>query len=77
MYHNISKILGIVGMVGGGIIGGGISFYLTTSGNLLNNNKKDYWERVFSNRTFLVSSLGFLGGVYISTGIKTKCIVSH
>jgi hypothetical protein len=48
MYHNISKILGIVGMVGGGIIGGGISFYLTTSGNLLNNNKKDYWERVFS-----------------------------
>ena len=45
MYHNISKI---IGMIGGGIIGGGISFYLTTSVNLLNNNKKDYWERVFS-----------------------------
>lgn len=73
MYHNISKI---IGMIGGGMIGGGISFYLTTSVVLL-NSKKDYWERVFSNKTFIVSSLGFLGGVYISTGIKTKCIVSH
>ena len=73
MYHNISKI---IGMIGGGIIGGGISFYLTTSVNLL-KSKKYYWERVFSNRTFLVSSLGLLGGVYISTVIKTKCIVSH
>jgi energy-converting hydrogenase Eha subunit G len=74
MYHNISKILG---MVGGGIIGGGISFYLTTSGNLLNNNKKNYWEGVFSIRTLIVSSLGFLGGVYISSGIKTKCLVKY
>ena len=76
MYYNISKIIGMIGMIGGGIIGGGISFYLTTSVNLL-KSKKDYWERVFSNRTFIVSSLGFLGGVYLSAGIKTKCIVSH
>ena len=29
------------------------------------NNKKNYWEGVFSIRTLIVSSLGFLGGVYI------------
>jgi len=74
MYRNISKILGTFGTVGGGILGGTISFYLTTSGCLL-NSKKNYWERVFSVKTLIVSSLGFLGGLYISSDIKTKYLI--
>jgi phage-related minor tail protein len=35
MYHNISKIIGMVGGMVGGMVEGTISFYLTTLGFLV------------------------------------------